>query len=261
MVGGARSFRSTQLDTGTVVLARIAHTSHRRSRDTLCVGPCATALLKPLWSVTMSTLLASELLRPILSEHEPQPFERVVGREKILRIYEVMAELRKQSSIIAFMSTANTSSLLSWRDAATVLEYTNAEFRKHAGSLGLVEAGWLETVTQGGTEHVEWARGICNRPHHAVFELPYQGSIREVFGSYLPPEAYEGRDWVAFPEAGVLFVSNAAAHDGEGQMDVFLMPDFAALVAQAIRFAAEKLGQKRTYPELYERCFKQPLAA
>ena len=210
----------------------------------------------------MDAMKPSELLRPILSEHEPQPFQRVVGREKILRIYGVMKEFRARSSIIALASAVHQRTLLSWPEAASVLGSTNAEFQKRAGSLGLVEAGWLETVTNGGTEHVEWAERICNRHHHIVYELPYEWSLKEVFGNNrLLPEDYQGWEWVAFPDCGVLFVSNAALHEGQGELDVIQCPRYPAMIAQAITTAAEKLGQQRSYPELFERCFKRKLPA
>ena len=201
----------------------------------------------------MSVQIASELLRPILESDDP--CKRIYGREKILAIYAVMEELHKHSSMIGLPSAASARALLSWHRSRDVLASTNAEFAMHAGSLALVEANWLETVTNHGTEHTEWARGICARPNHPVFELHYQWSMQEVFGSHLAQPDYAGWEWVLFPDCNMMTIANCSAHESNGVMDVIRLPHVVALTRHAIIHAAETLGHSRTYPELFTRCF------
>ena len=201
----------------------------------------------------MSTDIVSELLQPVLKTGTP--CERIYGRDAILHVYGAMREICKHSSRISLPSAANTRSLLSWNQAPDTLAETNEEFQKNQGSLALVEAGWLETVTQNGTEHEEWARGICNRPHNIVYQLPYVWTLGHVFGSHLSPRDSQGWEWVAFPDCNVLFLTNCTLNDGGGVMDVIRLPQVVALTATRIADAAETLGHPCTYPELFTRCF------
>ena len=208
----------------------------------------------------MTTTTRSELIQELFPSHEP--FRRYTGRKEVLKVNHAYGELSRESYSIAYSSVRNMQALLAWPEATEVLNPMNEVYGRRHDHIAIVECGWLEEITEQGTKYKEWARVLCNRPQTALYEFPHGAGKSELFTTLPGIEHYQDCLVFVFPDVNIMIAMNCAL--GDGVADVYLdTPCVTALVGEHLKRFAESLGpeQKRTYPQLYERCFKQPLAA
>ena len=182
--------------------------------------------------------------------HVPQTYTDLVtmikGREEIFAYYQKYPEWIVGDHVITRTSVANTLANTNWPELKAVLPAINAGLESHPSTV-LMPPGYLEALTENGTKHEEWARGMCAKKNARVYFLD---ALDPLF-SLMP-------NWELrmFPKRGTITIVNCAEEIGFVVRAPYLTPWIESFVRDKIAHATPT-----TYKELFERCFKKPLTA